>query len=257
MNVQKIEQYKQRPQRSFSRWSLSSLLLLVACFYVINSNSARAEVLYITPAADYQAVSVIDSDQPNSDFDAPSMNSANIMETLNVFMAGSAKMLDSVIDSPENDAGLISMDVIPAGTSGTVTVPVKINQAESIGTATIHVHYDTSSLLVLQCTMNPEQKFDSALCNKDYESSGVIAFNIISTEGFTGDATVAEIQFQIIDTLNHPFAPKLAISRSVTDDRGVDVPVSIAEVNQDGVETDTLSELLDGLLQVFLPIVQK
>jgi len=160
-------------------------------------------------------------------------------------------------DDAGQHMGLLSIDSIPAGTSGRITLPVRLEQAQGVGTATILAYYDVSLLRVSDCITDPGNLLDSVLCNESYGEEGVVPFNIVSTSGFSGDAIAAEINFEIINTLNNPFVPKLEIRHSATDINGVEIFIAVAEVNQISSEGDILAEVLEEILQVFLPIVLK
>jgi len=156
-------------------------------------------------------------------------------------------------DGIDEASGLLSTDIIPAGASGTINVAVKLERAADVGAATIEVHYDDSLLKLAGCTMNPDKNFDNGVCNENYSETGVIPFNVLSLEGFSGDAILADLQFEVIGSISQAFVPKLKINRSVVDINGTEIPVSVAEINQIGSD----ATILEDVLRVFLPIILK
>ena len=115
---------------------------------------------------------------------------------------------DAAVDSPErllvpHQNALLGVDVHVLYPDGQITVPVYTSiLSDSLGAATVELRYDPQVLQAITCTADPENDFDLALCNKDFDSDGIgtdaVRLNALSTAGFSGATRLAEITFKAI-----------------------------------------------------------
>jgi len=127
--------------------------------------------------------------------------------------------------------GEISMAAIPAGTSGTVSVPVMMENVENLGVATVDITYDSTFLKIVSCNVNG----DLGVCNSDGAPNTVrIAF--VNNTGVSGNVELANIEFEVLKDSDAPLEFD---------------PLTTLATNPQGID---LSEIQ---IPLYLPLIQK
>jgi|GEM_PF-3526754 len=145
--------------------------------------------------------------------------------------------------------GWMDAGVIPAGATGTVVVPVNLHDADRLSAASVEVHYDPALLEIKEpkCSMTDDERLDIGLCNPDY-APGVVRFNLVSTNGISGDMQLATLTFAVRETLSEDIHLGIKVDDDTTDAQGTSVSVDVSEENivdaaGDRPETSTDSEV--------------
>jgi|GEM_PF-4732320 len=147
---------------------------------------------------------------------------------------------------------IVSVEVISAGTSGSVDVPVVVESDGSVGVATVEVHYDSSVLSASECAGNPEEAFQMGLCNADY-ADGVVRFNIADPEGVSGTHTLATITFDVLEgELAEDVTLKIEVSEFTDQDANV---MEVRTVSGDGADSSLPSSGDADSTFLFLPLI--
>ena len=109
-----------------------------------------------------------------------------------------------------------------------VTIPVTADVVDaSLGASTIELHYDASVVRPTACDPDPDNQFDSRLCNID-EGKQQITFNMISTSGVSGSIALANITFQAVGESGDR-SPLTATARTFANTEGRDIPTQIRQ----------------------------
>lgn len=146
------------------------------------------------------------------------------------------------------NTAMLSIDAIPAGTSGPITLPVVLRAPNGIGAATIEVHYDPTLLRIDSCLAATAESFAYGMCNGVYENNGiapdVVRFNVLNSQDVSGELVLAQIVFEPIASLDADVRPTL-YAAVVANAVGEPVTVTV-----DGGETG-------NSFHVFMPAVQR
>jgi len=132
-------------------------------------------------------------------------------------------------ESAVKQAVKLSMNAIPAGTSGSIAVPVMLEGADNVGSVGIEVFYESSKLRVIDCQVNDE--FGGlGICNKEFSKNSVRFSNAVA-EGISGNVQLAIVTFETLGALDSEVIPRLSAD-VVADGAGNAVPVEVADVNR-------------------------
>jgi len=96
---------------------------------------------------------------------------------------------------------VVKVQTIPAGTVGTIDIPVVVESDLGVSLGTVEVNYDSSLLTATECQGNPDEEFQLGLCNEDY-GDGVVRFNVVHPNGVSGEHILAVITFNIDSELS-------------------------------------------------------
>ncbi len=145
-----------------------------------------------------------------------------------------------------------------------VTVQVEASLVTSnLAGATIEVSYDSSVLDVVECVPDPDGLFDASFCNPEFDTDGDdhrVRFNMASTQGIEGDATLATITFRAVGSGGESSA--LDVFTELAVDRNGDM-LTVAEESgsvtisaRPGEETDDSGSSISPawLLLLLIPI---
>ena len=155
-------------------------------------------------------------------------------------------------DQAADGKALLTIDTVPIGTTDQVMIPVTTSLSEgSLHATTVAVNYDPGLLRPIGCMENPEKDFSMALCNIQFDIDGVnpdtIRFTAVSVEGISGDATLVELNFEVIDTVSQNIALEMR-TLSFANEVGEALPVTI----QNNIVPDIVPNIL-----IFLPIISR
>ncbi len=75
-----------------------------------------------------------------------------------------------------------------------VAVPIRVEGAANLGAATLSLSYDPAVVRPVSCTPVSDA-FDGGYCNP-WAEDGLARLNVVSVDGFTGDATLFDLTFQ-------------------------------------------------------------
>ena len=78
-----------------------------------------------------------------------------------------------------------------------VVAPIRVEGASGLGAATLSLSYDPAVVRPVSCTPGSDA-FDGGYCNP-FAGEGLVRLNVVSLDGFTGDATLFELTFQPVD----------------------------------------------------------
>ena len=78
-----------------------------------------------------------------------------------------------------------------------VAVPIRVEGAADLGAATLSLSYDPAVARSVSCAPG-DAVFDGGFCNPQ-AGDGLVRLNVVSQQGFTGDATLFELTFQAVD----------------------------------------------------------
>gem|GEM_PF-3141294 len=134
----------------------------------------------------------------------------------------------------------ITMEAIPAGTIGKVTVPIILDDVENVGTATVNIVYDPDKLSVTACNVGG----DLPVCNPS-RGPDMVSIAFVKNTGASGDVELATIEFDVLSALDEP-AEFEVLMELLTDPDGKDLlnpaPAAINE---------------NSSFALFLPLIQK
>jgi len=152
----------------------------------------------------------------------------------------------------ESTEAKLTIDTVPSGAKDHLTIPVVASISDgTLHAATISVDYDPDLLKPVGCVGDPDKNFSMGMCNIQFDTDGIkpdtVLFNAVSTDGVDGDATLVELNFEVIGEVAENTALEMR-TLTFADGIGSALPVTI-ENNE--VE-DIVSEIL-----VFLPIISQ
>ena len=112
-----------------------------------------------------------------------------------------ASMVERLL-APQQSA-LLGVDVHVLFPDGQVTVPVYTDiLSGNLGAATVELRYDPKVIQPLACVPDPEDSFDAAFCNEDFDDDGIgsdaVRLSVVSISGLGGDSRLADITFKAI-----------------------------------------------------------
>jgi YVTN family beta-propeller protein len=171
------------------------------------------------------------------------------------------------------DAALVNGATLTAGSGNvapgdSIVIPLEASLgSETLGAATIEIHYDPAVLQATACTPDPGDLFDTALCNFELAPDKV-GLTAISAGGVSGDPRLAEVTFQAVGTAGDstlltltadPFSDPGGLAVAVTLQHGLVNIVSVARlphtltlvpdpstIRADGISTSLLTaEVVD------------
>jgi hypothetical protein len=102
------------------------------------------------------------------------------------------KSVTANFSNPNNNATL----VVGSGSGSPMTLPITVNLSNGvlIGAATVEIQYDPAVFTIPTCTGDPGNRFDTKLCNINYDTDGVnpdrVRFSLISSNGVGGASVV-------------------------------------------------------------------
>jgi len=153
--------------------------------------------------------------------------------------------------SAEDQAAIVVVKVpmIPAGTSGSIDIPVVVESDDSVGAATVEVHYDSDVLSVEKCEGNPNEAFGMGACG-DF-SAGIVRLNVVDPNGVSGTHTLATITFNIEDELSKATELDIDVSEFVDADINV---MEVRTVTNGNNESLPVAGDFDSA-NIFLPLI--
>lgn len=122
--------------------------------------------------------------------------------------------------------------------SGGQTTIMADLQDNTLGAATIELHYKPTHYTLTGCTSDPDHRFNLGLCNPTY-GEGVARFNVVAGNGVTGVAPLAQVTFE-------PPDPATSLQVRVVTFAGVD-----------GAPIVTAGEDSEINIRLLLPFVQR
>jgi len=148
------------------------------------------------------------------------------------------------------NGGRLSVETIPAGTTGTVTIPIYLQDASDIHATAIEVYYDETVLRAQSCTETEDDRVDLSQCNPA-KAPGVVRFNVLSVDGLSGDIKLVDVTFEIIE-----------------ETLATDISLGLANYDTVDIEGDPLTLTVDGenvppqgtslsTVKLYLPIIQR
>lgn len=92
---------------------------------------------------------------------------------------------------------IIRIDDTVAGTGDIVQIMVEAINLDRMATTTMEFSFDPTVLSPLACNKDPDNQFDLAQCNLEFEED-TIRFNLTSLRAVSGDIRLAELAFEVI-----------------------------------------------------------
>lgn len=135
----------------------------------------------------------------------------------------------SATPPPAGDAIVLALNHLSwSGNTVDVAINARNLSAPGLGGATIEVFYDETVLTLLACELDPDNLFNVRLCNPSAGSNHV-SFSLLSSDGVTGDFSLANLVFEAIGQNGESSPIDIAITTFGAVD-GIPIPVT----EQDG-----------------------
>lgn len=149
--------------------------------------------------------------------------------------ASGARTSKSASRLQASDTGSLAIAGGEAAPGAELTLPVtaELPSGQQWGAGTLEVRYDPAVVDAIGCVADPGARFDAKYCNMNYENDGVnpdvVRFNLTSTNGVSGQLTLANVKFKAVGPAGSVTALNL-IPVVVSDPAGLALSVT----DQDG-----------------------
>ena len=131
--------------------------------------------------------------------------------------------------SPPGPTVRIGFGSANPGDSDTVALDTLNVPSPGVGAVTVDVTYNPAVKTVTGCTADPQHRFDTALCNKNYRSN-TIRFSGMSAAGLSGSPRLADVTFRASGTRGDCTTLDVSVATFTKPDGSPITPVS----TQDG-----------------------